>query len=108
MANSRPNPFWSALALGCALLMAGACQSTEFTYLDVASPDAADDVAPGDTAGEVGAVPTKSLAGGPVRGQHRLLHGNLHLLLDRVPQQDARSVRRVARRARSGAACAAS
>lgn len=65
MANSHRSPLGPVFALGCALLVATACQSTEFTYLDVAEPDVADDVAPGDTTGEVDAGPAQSLSGGP-------------------------------------------
>jgi len=70
MANPRRSLLEPAFALGCALLVATACQSTEFTYLDIAEPDTASDVGPtdvvpadGDASADAG--PTQSLAGGP-------------------------------------------
>ncbi len=68
MVTSRRNPLWTALALGGAWLLAGACQSTEFSYLDVGASDEVVDTAPADVPGdgvEVDAGPLLSNAGGP-------------------------------------------
>jgi hypothetical protein len=48
MGHPRRTPLWSVLALAGAMLLAGGCQSTEYTYLDVAEPDVVADTAPAD------------------------------------------------------------
>ncbi len=69
MENPRRHVLWPVFAI--AMMALGACQSTEFTYLDTAEPDLGVDTAPSDAPADDGVEADVSVepspAGGPCK-----------------------------------------